>query len=186
MHKLWQKSFDIRDSLFCALRFSLCDDIYILHEDIRDIKDEKNRRKNRTEKDEHQATPNRGFSTESVAWHSCGTINRHGQLLESTSRVQFAAPHQRVVRWTRVLAGRKRDKGNEESPREAEGWEGLSRHSPHAILHTPLSVLYSTLLHYAGTAYKRRVVPTPEPPDANRPMSIRLLVVLAVCNSDKH
>lgn len=32
------------------------------------------------------------------------------------------------------------------------------RRSPHAILHTPLSVVRSTLLHYAGTAYKRRVV----------------------------
>lgn len=104
----------------------------------------------------------------------------------SQRAVSRAAPRQRVVRWTRILAGRKRDEGNEESLREAEGWEGLSRHSPHAILHTPLSVLYSTLLHYAGTAYKRRVVPTPEPPDANRHMSIRLLVVLAVCNSDKH
>lgn len=59
--------------------------------------------------------------------------------------------------------GEEEGRENEESPREAEGWEGLSRHSPHAILHTPLSVLYSTLLHYAGTAYKRRVVPAPPP-----------------------
>lgn len=126
-----------------------------------------------------QRRQSRGFSAESAARRGCGTINRYGQLLESTSRVQFAAPRQRTARWTRILVGGGKGTGKRRVAAGSGRVRGtLSRHSPHAILHTPLSVLYSTLLHYAGTAYKRRVVPTPDPPDANRHMSIRLLVVL--------
>lgn len=52
------------------------------------------------------------------------------------------------------------------------------RRSPHAILHTPLSVVRSTLLHYAGTAYKRRVV--------RRPATLLSVQGLPSRNTDKH
>lgn len=94
--------------------------------------------------------------------------------LESTSRVQFAIPdgervssrEERGVKRPEKGRGKgwERERGRKGEKRRAAAGGGrargtLSRHSPHAILHTPLSVLYSTLLHYAGTAYKRRYPP---------------------------
>lgn len=94
-------------------------DIFSYRKNAREIKEEKkHERIARKKTSTKQRRQNRGFSTESAARRGCGTINRYGQLLESTSRVQFAAPHQRVDANSR---GEEKGRGNEESPREAEG-----------------------------------------------------------------
>lgn len=95
-----------------------------------------------------QCRQNRGFNAESVARCGCGTINRYGQLLESTSRVQFAVPRHKPSVDARSR-GEEKGQGNEESPREAEGWEGDYpdiHHTLFFILHYPCSTpLYSIM-----------------------------------------
>jgi len=149
-------------------------------------KDEKKTREKRKKMSTKQRRQNRRFSAESAARRGCGTINRYGQLLESTSRVQFATPRQRAARWTRVLAGRKRDRETKSRRGKRKGERDYPdiHHTLFFILHYPCSTpLYSIM---PAPRINDESYSPPPPPDANRHMSIRLLVVLAVCNSDKH
>lgn len=99
-----------------------------------------------------QRRQNRGFSAESAVRRGRGTINRYGQL-ESTSRVQFVAPRQRMARWTRILAGgdewwwkRDRETKSRRGKRKGERDCPDIHHTLFFILHYPCSTpLYSIM-----------------------------------------
>lgn len=90
-------------------------DIFSYRKNAREIKDEKTVRESHGKRRvASNADRIEDLAENRQRGDACGTINRYGQLLESTSRVQFAAPHQRVD-----ASCRGEEKG--QSPREAEG-----------------------------------------------------------------
>lgn len=99
----------------------------------------------------------------------------HDKSAWPTARANEPCPSMLPLEWradsadARILAAEGWLRGGRNDERAGGGGRERMRKSERdypdihrtAILHTPLSVLYSTLLHYAGTAYKRRVIPSP-------------------------